>query len=223
VNREKGGYGPHGTSLWSSRSWITCTKRTHKPKNTTAHKVKPEALSQLDVEACVSERTYYRTVHSTVWGWIYYRTIQSSRLEDKTHQRGGRVLLACLVVNYLFTTHGHHDIISSDTTMLSLLCCCHSLSHFLTYVEMFLSQLTILDVALLVHESLYYSSSSYVSMFEHLQIMGFEYSTDSQIQSYLVYKIRLEPHGWSNVETSLPKWANHKTNHFKICHIVVTY
>jgi hypothetical protein len=34
--------------------------------NTTAHKVKHEALSQLDVEACVSERTYYRTVHFSV-------------------------------------------------------------------------------------------------------------------------------------------------------------
>jgi hypothetical protein len=120
VNQDKGRYGPHGTSLWSSRSWIPDTKRTHKPRNTTAHKVKLEALSQLDVEACVSERTYYRTVHSTVWGWIYYRTIRSSRLEDKTHQWGGWVLLACLVVNYLFTTQGHYDIISSDTTMLSL-------------------------------------------------------------------------------------------------------
>jgi hypothetical protein len=83
VNQEKGGYGPHGTSLWSSRSWIPGTKRIHKPRNTTAHKVKPETLSQLDIEACVIERTYYRTVHSTVWGWIYYRTIRSSGLEDK--------------------------------------------------------------------------------------------------------------------------------------------
>jgi hypothetical protein len=33
-----------------------------KPRNTTAHKVKLEALSQFDVEACISERTYYRTV-----------------------------------------------------------------------------------------------------------------------------------------------------------------
>jgi hypothetical protein len=53
--------------------------------------------------------------------------------------------------------------------------------------------------------------------------MGSEYSTDSQIQSYLVYKIRLGAHGWSNVETSLSKGANHKTSHFRICHIVVTY
>jgi hypothetical protein len=35
--------------------------------------------------------------------------------------------------------------------------------------------------------------------------MGFEYSTDLQIQSYLVYKIRLGAHGWSNVETDLSK------------------
>jgi hypothetical protein len=56
-------------------------------------------------------------------------------------------------MNYLFMTQGHNDIISSDTAMLSLLCCRHSLSHSLTYVKMFLSQLTILDVALLVQES----------------------------------------------------------------------
>jgi hypothetical protein len=53
--------------------------------------------------------------------------------------------------------------------------------------------------------------------------MGFEYSTDSHIQSYLVYKIRLGTHGRSNVETSLSKGANHKTSHFRICHVVVTY
>jgi hypothetical protein len=62
VNQEKGGFGPHISSHWSSRSWIPSTKRIHKPRNTTAHKVKPEALSQFDVEACVSERTYYRMV-----------------------------------------------------------------------------------------------------------------------------------------------------------------
>jgi hypothetical protein len=45
---------------------VLLIERTHKPRNTTAHKVKPEALSQLDIEACVSERTYYKTVHSTV-------------------------------------------------------------------------------------------------------------------------------------------------------------
>jgi hypothetical protein len=83
VNQEKGGYDPHGTSRWSSRSWILSTGRTHKPRNTTAHKVKPEALSQLDIEVCVSERTYYRTVHFTVWEWIYYRMIRSSGLDDK--------------------------------------------------------------------------------------------------------------------------------------------
>jgi hypothetical protein len=38
--------------------------------------------------------------------------------------------------------------------------------------------------------------------------MDFEYLTDSQIQNYLVYKIRLGAHGWSNVETDLSKGAN---------------
>jgi hypothetical protein len=33
--------------------------------------------------------------------------------------------------------------------------------------------------------------------------MGSEYLTDSQIQSYLMYKIRLGAQGWSNIETSL--------------------
>jgi hypothetical protein len=35
--------------------------------------------------------------------------------------------------------------------------------------------------------------------------MSSEYLTDSQIQDYLVHKIRLESHGWSNVETGLSK------------------
>jgi hypothetical protein len=62
VNQEMGGFGPRVSSHWSSRSWISSTERIHKPRNITAHKVKPEALSQFDIEACVSERTYYRTV-----------------------------------------------------------------------------------------------------------------------------------------------------------------
>jgi hypothetical protein len=77
-------------------------------------------------------------------------------------------MLACLVMDYLSTTQGHHDVISPGTAMLSLLSCCHSLSHSPTYVKMFLSQLTILDVALLVQESLCYFTSSYVSIFDHL-------------------------------------------------------
>jgi hypothetical protein len=62
VNQETGGFGPRVSSHWSSRSWIPNTERIHKPTNTTAYKVKPEALSQFDIEACVSERTYYRSV-----------------------------------------------------------------------------------------------------------------------------------------------------------------
>jgi phenylalanine-4-hydroxylase len=33
--------------------------------------------------------------------------------------------------------------------------------------------------------------------------MGSEYLTDSQIQSYLMYKIRLGALGWFNIETGL--------------------
>jgi hypothetical protein len=62
VNQEMGEFGPRVSSHWSSRSWIPSTERIHKPRNTTAHKVKLEALSQFDIEACVSERTYYITV-----------------------------------------------------------------------------------------------------------------------------------------------------------------
>jgi hypothetical protein len=62
VNQETGGFGPLVSSHWSSSSWISSTERIHKPRNTIAHKVKPEALSQFDIEACVSERTYYRSV-----------------------------------------------------------------------------------------------------------------------------------------------------------------
>jgi hypothetical protein len=63
VNQETGGFGPRVSSHWSSRSWIPRTKLIHKPRNTTAHNVKHEALGQLDIEACVSERTDYKTVH----------------------------------------------------------------------------------------------------------------------------------------------------------------
>jgi hypothetical protein len=62
VNQETGGFGPLVSSHWSSRSWIPNTERIHKPRNTTAHKIKHEALSQFDIEACVNERTYYRSV-----------------------------------------------------------------------------------------------------------------------------------------------------------------
>jgi hypothetical protein len=62
VNQETGGFGPLVSSHWSSRSWISSTERIQEPRNTTAHKVKPEPLGQFDVEACVSKRTYYRTV-----------------------------------------------------------------------------------------------------------------------------------------------------------------
>jgi hypothetical protein len=62
VNQETGGFYPLVSSHWYSRLWISGTERIHKPKNTTAHKVKPEALSQFDIETCVGERTYYRSV-----------------------------------------------------------------------------------------------------------------------------------------------------------------
>jgi hypothetical protein len=63
VNQETGGFGPLVYSHWSSRSWIPSTERIHKSRNTTEHKVKPEALNQFDIEACVSEtKTYYRSV-----------------------------------------------------------------------------------------------------------------------------------------------------------------
>jgi hypothetical protein len=62
VNQETGGFGPLVSSHWYSRSWIPSTERIHKPRNTTTHKVKPEALSQFDIEACVSDRTYYISV-----------------------------------------------------------------------------------------------------------------------------------------------------------------
>jgi hypothetical protein len=60
VNQETGGFDPLVSSHWSSRSWIPSTERIHKLRN--AHKVKPESLSQFDIEACVSEKTYYRSV-----------------------------------------------------------------------------------------------------------------------------------------------------------------
>jgi hypothetical protein len=69
VNQETSGFGPRVSSHWSSRSWIPSTEQIHKPRNITPHKVKPEALSQFDIEACVSERTYYRMgSNSLFWG-----------------------------------------------------------------------------------------------------------------------------------------------------------
>ena len=56
--------------------------------NTVTHNVKPEVLSQLNIEACVSEGTYYRTVHihcfvdeSTTER--FNLTISGDELEDK--------------------------------------------------------------------------------------------------------------------------------------------
>jgi hypothetical protein len=40
--------------------------------------------------------------------------------------------------------------------------------------------------------------------------MGSEYLTDSQVQGYLVHKIRLRAHGWSNFETGLSKGQTSK-------------
>jgi hypothetical protein len=86
VNQETGGFGPRVSSRWSFRSWIPSTK--HKPRNTTAHKVKHEALSHFNIEVCVSERTNYRTVHihcfideSTTER--FNPTISGDELEDK--------------------------------------------------------------------------------------------------------------------------------------------
>jgi hypothetical protein len=45
VNQETSGFGSLVSSRWSSTSWISSTKRIHKPRDTTAHKVKLEALS----------------------------------------------------------------------------------------------------------------------------------------------------------------------------------
>jgi hypothetical protein len=131
VYQEKGGFGPHVTSHWSSRSWILSTKWIHKPRNTTAHKVKPEALSQFDIEACVSERTYYRTVHSHClrMNLLQNDLIPQSRemnllqislipwTRRQTYQRISLVLLAWLVMNYLFMTQNHHDVTSLDIMM----------------------------------------------------------------------------------------------------------
>jgi hypothetical protein len=122
VNQEKGGYGPHSTSLWSSRSWIPGTKRIHKSRNTTAHKVKPEALSHFDIEACVSESTYYRTVHSTVLRMNLLQNDSILWTRRQTYQRISLILLAWLIMNYLFMTQSHHDITSLDIVMFFCLC-----------------------------------------------------------------------------------------------------
>jgi hypothetical protein len=40
--------------------------------------------------------------------------------------------------------------------------------------------------------------------------MDFEYLTNSRVQGYLVHKIRLGAHGWSNVEIGLSKGQTSK-------------
>jgi hypothetical protein len=118
VNQEKGGFGPYISSHWSSRSWIPSTKLIHKPRNTTAHKVKPEALSQFDIEACINERTYYITVHihylrmnllqndsilqSREMNLLQISSIPWTRRQ--TYQQINLVLLVWLAMNYLFMT-----------------------------------------------------------------------------------------------------------------------
>jgi hypothetical protein len=131
VNQETSGFGPRVSSHWSSRSWIPNTKRIHKLKNTTTHKVKPEALSQFDIEACVSERTYYRTVqiHCFEEKSTTERLILQSRemnllhvssipwTRRQTYQRISLVLLGWLVMNYLFMTQSYHVVTSLNIVM----------------------------------------------------------------------------------------------------------
>jgi hypothetical protein len=124
VNQEMGGFCPLVSSHWSSRSWIPNTKRIHKPRDTIAHKVKPEALSQLDIEACVSERTYYRTVHSTI---LRMNLLQDNSIlwtRRQIYRWISLILLARLVMNYLFMTQGQWTVDRVSTiVLLDLLNC----------------------------------------------------------------------------------------------------
>jgi hypothetical protein len=127
VNQETGEFGPRVSSHWSSRSWIPSTNRIHKPRNTTAHKVKPEALSQFDVEACVKEPTTDRFRFTVLrMNLLHNDSILQSREmnllqislipwnRSQTYQQISLVLLAWLVMNYLFMTQSHHDVTSLD-------------------------------------------------------------------------------------------------------------
>jgi hypothetical protein len=146
ANQETGGFGPLVSSHWSSRSWIPSTKRIHKPRNTNAHKVKPEALSQFDIEACVSERTYYKLVqihyfedestidrlNPTISGQI----CSSSWTRRQTYRRisfgltsvTGHELLVHDTESSWCHLFGHRDVLLSWNQHICS-CWCHNLSH----------------------------------------------------------------------------------------------
>jgi hypothetical protein len=77
-------------------------------------------------------------------------------------------------MNYLFMTQSHHDVTSLDIVM-SFSLEINTFAHvdvvvliiLLAGVKMFLSRLTILNIALLVQKSLCCSTSLYVSIFNH--------------------------------------------------------
>jgi hypothetical protein len=93
----------------------------------------------------------------------------------QTYQQISLVLLAWLVMNYLFMTRSHHDVTSLDIVMffsLEINTFAHAnvavLIILLAGVKMFLSRLTILNIALLVQKSLCCSTPLCVSIFNHL-------------------------------------------------------
>jgi hypothetical protein len=78
-------------------------------------------------------------------------------------------------MNYLFMTRSHHDVTSLDIVMffsLEINTFAHAdvavLIILLVGVKMFLSRLAILNIALLVQESLCCSTPLCVSIFNHL-------------------------------------------------------
>jgi hypothetical protein len=115
VNHEKGGFG-HIFLLtdlldheFQALSWsINLGTQLHTKSN-----LKHWAsltLRRVSVKEPTTERFIF-----TVWGWIYYRTIQSYNLGRWTYYRS--VQSPELVMNYLFMTRSHHDVTSLDIMM----------------------------------------------------------------------------------------------------------
>jgi hypothetical protein len=189
VNQETGGFGPLifltdlldyefqalsrfinlGTQLHTKsnlKHWASLTLRRVLVKEPTTDRFKFTILRMnlLQIDSILQSREM---------NLLQISSISSTRRQ--TYQRISLVLLAWLVMNYLFMTQSHHDVTSLDIVM-SFSLEINTFAHvdvvvliiLLAGVKMFLSRLAILNVALLVQKSLCYSTPLCVSIFNHL-------------------------------------------------------
>jgi hypothetical protein len=118
VNQEMGGFCPLVSSHWSSRSWISSTERIHKPRTQlhTKSNLKHWAsltLRRVSVNEPTTDRFRFTVLRMNL---LQIDSILRSRemnllqissipwIRRQTYQRISLVLLAWLVMNYLFMT-----------------------------------------------------------------------------------------------------------------------